>query len=233
MIKNYLIDLRKEFKGYNANTLMKDLLAGLTVAAVALPLALAFGVSSGADAAAGLITAIIAGLLIGTLSGASYQISGPTGAMSAILISLSTVYGLQGVFIASLLSGVMLVIASLFKFGKIVSFIPTSVITGFTSGIAIIIATGQIDNFFGTTSIGENTIEKLMSYFELGFPIEYTSVLFGVLVIAIMILWPKKWGNVFPSSLAGIIIALIVNLVFNFEVAEVGAIPSTLLPEVR
>lgn len=233
MIKKYLFDLRNEFKGYNVNTLVKDLLAGLTVAAVALPLALAFGVSSGADAAAGLITAIIAGLLIGTLSGASYQISGPTGAMSAILISLSTVYGLQGVFIASFLSGVMLVIASLFKFGKIVSFIPTSVITGFTSGIAIIIATGQIDNFFGTTSIGENTIEKLMSYFELGFPIEYTSVLFGVLVIAIMILWPKKWGSVFPSSLAGIIIALIVNLVFNFEVAEVGAIPSTLLPDVR
>lgn len=233
MIKNYLMDLRNEFKGYNANKFVKDLLAGLTVAAVALPLALAFGVSSGADAAAGLITAIIAGLLIGTLSGASYQISGPTGAMSAILISLTTVYGLQGVFIASLLSGIMLVIASLFKFGKIVSFIPTSVITGFTSGIAIIIATGQIDNFFGTTSIGENTIEKLMSYFELGFPIEYTSVLFGILVIVIMILWPKKWGSVFPSSLAGIIIALIVNLIFNFEVAEVGTIPSTLLPEVR
>lgn len=233
MIKNYLIDLRNEFKGYNANKLVKDLLAGLTVAAVALPLALAFGVSSGADAAAGLITAIIAGLLIGTLSGASYQISGPTGAMSAILISLSTVYGLQGVFVASLLSGIMLVIASLFKFGKIVSFIPTSVITGFTSGIAIIIATGQIDNFFGTTSIGENTIEKLMSYLELGFPIEYASVFFGVLVILIMIVWPKKWGNVFPSSLAGIIIALIVNLVFQFNVSEVGAIPSTLLPEVR
>lgn len=233
MIKNYLIDLRNEFKGYNANKLVKDLLAGLTVAAVALPLALAFGVSSGADAAAGLITAIIAGLLIGTLSGASYQISGPTGAMSAILISLSTVYGLQGVFVASLLSGIMLVIASLFKFGKIVSFIPTSVITGFTSGIAIIIATGQIDNFFGTTSIGENTIEKLMSYLELGFPIEYASVFFGVLVILIMIVWPKKWGNVFPSSLAGIIIALIVNLVFQFNVNEVGAIPSTLLPEVR
>lgn len=233
MIKKYVYDLRQEFQGYSAQKLVKDLLAGLTVAAVALPLALAFGVSSGADAAAGLITAIIAGLVIGTFSGASYQISGPTGAMSAILISLSASYGLQGVFIASFLSGVMLVIASLFKFGKIVSFIPSSVITGFTSGIAIIIATGQIDNFFGTISIGSSTIEKLMSYFTLGFPIQWFSVFFGALVMLIMILWPKKWGNVFPSSLAGIIVALIVNLILPFEVKEVGAIPSTLFPEVR
>lgn len=158
MFKDYIRDLKNEFKGYNMQTLLQDILAGLTVAAVALPLALAFGVSSGADAGAGLITAIIAGLVIGVLSGASYQISGPTGAMSAILIGLSTTYGLQGVFIASFLSGCMLIIASLFKFGKIVSFIPTSVITGFTSGIAIIIALGQIDNFFGTTSVGSSTL---------------------------------------------------------------------------
>ena len=130
MLNNYVLRLKSEFKGYNSQKLVKDILAGLTVAAVALPLALAFGVSSGADAGAGLITAIVAGLLIGGLSGASYQISGPTGAMSAILIGLSTTYGLQGVFVASFISGVMLLIASLFKFGKVVSFIPSSVITG-------------------------------------------------------------------------------------------------------
>ena len=169
MFKDYVLSLKKEFAGYNGQKLVMDILAGLTVAAVALPLALAFGVSSGADAGAGLITAIIAGLLIGGLSGASYQISGPTGAMSAILIGLSTTYGLQGVFVASFISGVMLLIASLFKFGKIVSFIPASVITGFTSGIAIIIATGQIDNFFGVTSKGSNPIEKILSYRMLGF----------------------------------------------------------------
>ena len=167
VLNNYVLRLKSEFTGYNSQKLVKDILAGLTVAAVALPLALAFGVSSGADAGAGLITAIVAGLLIGGLSGASYQISGPTGAMSAILIGLSTTYGLQGVFVASFISGVMLLIASLFKFGKVVFFIPSSVITGFTSGIAIIIATGQIDNFFGVTSNGGNTIEKLFSYFKL------------------------------------------------------------------
>ena len=233
MFKDYVLSLKKEFAGYNGQKLVMDILAGLTVAAVALPLALAFGVSSGADAGAGLITAIIAGLLIGGLSGASYQISGPTGAMSAILIGLSTTYGLQGVFVASFISGVMLLIASLFKFGKIVSFIPASVITGFTSGIAIIIATGQIDNFFGVTSKGSNPIEKILSYRMLGFNVNLEALFFGILVIAIIILWPKKWGNIFPASLAGIIIALIINLVFKFNVAEVGSIPSTLLPKAR
>lgn len=193
MFKDYVLSLKKEFAGYNGQKLVMDILAGLTVAAVALPLALAFGVSSGADAGAGLITAIIAGLLIGGLSGASYQISGPTGAMSAILIGLSTTYGLQGVFVASFISGVMLLIASLFKFGKIVSFIPASVITGFTSGIAIIIATGQIDNFFGVTSKGSNPIEKILSYRMLGFNVNLEALFLGILVIAIIILWPKKW----------------------------------------
>lgn len=233
MLEGYIQDLKKEFSGYNSQKLMKDFLAGLTVAAVALPLALAFGVSSGADAGAGLITAIIAGLVIGVLSGASYQISGPTGAMSAILIGLSTTYGLQGVFIASFLSGCMLVIASIFKFGRIVSFIPTSVITGFTSGIAVIIALGQIDNFFGTTSVGSNCLEKLWSYTQLGFPIDLTTLFFGVFVVVVMLVWPKKWGEYCPSSLAGIILALIINLCFSFDVVEVGTIPSTLFPEAR
>ena len=233
MFTRYINSLKKEFQGYNSGTLIKDILAGLTVAAVALPLALAFGVSSGADGAAGLITAIIAGIMIGTLSGASYQISGPTGAMSAILIGLSQTYGLQGVFIASFLSGCMLLIASIFKFGKVVSFIPTSVITGFTSGIAIIIASGQIDNFFGVTSKGSGTIDKFVSYFTNGFNVNMTTMLIGLAVIVIMVLWPKKIANVFPASLAAIIIMLVVNLFANFDVAVVGTIPSTLLPKER
>lgn len=169
MIKKYINDLRTEFSGYNAKTLSKDIMAGLTVAAVALPLALAFGVSSGADAAAGLITAIIAGIVIGGLGGASYQLSGPTGAMSAILLSLSATYGINGVLTAGLISGIILLIAAFIKAGKLVSFIPSAVITGFTSGIAVIIALGQIDNFFGTISHGANVIEKLLSYAQLGF----------------------------------------------------------------
>jgi len=147
VLNNYILRLKSEFKGYNSQKLVKDILAGLTVAAVALPLALAFGVSSGADAGAGLITAIVAGLLIGGLSGASYQISGPTGAMSAILIGLSTTYGLQGVFIASFISGAMLLIASLFKFGKVVSFIPSSVITGLQVVLRLLLRQDKLITF--------------------------------------------------------------------------------------
>ncbi len=233
MLKNYIQLLKREFKDYSGQKLMKDIMAGLTVAAVALPLALAFGVSSGADGAAGLMTAIIAGLLIGTLSGASYQISGPTGAMSAILIGLSQAYGLQGVFIASFLSGVMLLIASLFKFGKVVSFIPTSVITGFTSGIAILILTQQINNFFGVTSSGTSTLEKLASYFDGRFTPNMTAVLIGLFVVIGMIVYPKKWAQYCPSSLVMIVLALVANLIFHFDIATVGKIPSTLFLDQR
>lgn len=232
-MKGFIIDLKREFKGYSTAKLMKDMLAGLTVAAVALPLALAFGVSSGANAAAGLITAIIAGLVIGGFSGASYQISGPTGAMSAILIGLSVTYGLQGIFIASLLSGVLLLVAGICKLGRIVAFIPASVITGFTSGIAITIASGQMDNLFGVVSSGHNPIEKLASYGTLGFPISIQALCFGGLVMLLMIVYPKRLSSVFPSSLAGILVALLVNMIGSFDVAEVGEIPSTLFPEVR
>jgi len=233
MLKQFSLDIRKEFAGYTGHKLSQDLMAGLTVAAVALPLALAFGVSSGADAAAGLITAIIAGLLIGGLGGASYQISGPTGAMTAILLTLSARYGIEGVFIAGMISGILLIIAALLHGGQLVSIIPAAVITGFTSGIAIIIALGQIDNFFGVAASKGSIIEKLISYFELGFSPNWQAVLFGGIVITIMIIWPKKWNAKFPSSLAGIIIALIINIMGDFSVVEVGAIPRTLFPERR
>ncbi len=232
MVKKFIYDLKKEFKGYNAQGLSKDLMAGITVAAVALPLALAFGVSSGADAAAGLVTAIIAGLVIGGLSGASYQISGPTGAMAAILMGLSATHGISGVLTAGLLSGIILLLVALLRADKLVSYIPSPVITGFTSGIAIIIALGQIDNFFGTTSVGASALLKIASYFELGFSPQLLSVLFGGAVVLIMIVYPKKWQKYFPSSLASLIVVLVINLVLNPDgpkVAEVGAIPKSLI----
>lgn len=235
MFKKYVSDLKAEFKGYNGKKLTQDLMAGLTVAAVALPLALAFGVSSGADAASGLVTAIVAGIVIGILSGASYQISGPTGAMAAILLSVSAKYGITGVLTAGFISGAILIIAAVCRVGKLVSYLPAPVITGFTSGIAIIIALGQIDNFFGTHSVRENQIAKIGSYFSGtgNFNPNWWAVMFGGLVVLIMIVYPKKWNAVVPSSLVGIIVALIVNMVF-FEqgtVAEVGAIPSSLVTD--
>ncbi len=232
MVVKYIDDLKKEFKNYDAKLLLKDLMAGLTVAAVALPLALAFGVSSGADAASGLITAIFAGVVIGMLGGASYQISGPTGAMATILLSISAKFGMSGVLTAGILSGVIIIIAALLKAGKLVSFIPQPVITGFTSGIAITIALGQIDNFFGTHSEGGEVIEKIASYFELGFTPDTVATLFGLLVILIMVFYPKKLQSIIPSSLASIIIVLIINLILfkdGARVLEVGYIPKTLI----
>ena len=233
MVKNYFRMLRQEFSGYNAKKLTGDLMAGITVAAVALPLALAFGVSSGADAAAGLITAIIAGLVIGALSGGYYQISGPTGAMAAILMGVVAQYGMSGIFVATFMAGVLMVLASIFKLGKLTSFIPMPVITGFTSGIAVIIALGQVDNFFGVTSHGHSTIEKLLSYGELGFAPNFAAVALGLFVVLFMIFFPKKWNAVVPASLISIIIATIVSVIFKLDVAVVGAIPQTLLPESR
>ena len=233
MLGKYIKDLKQEFKGYSTKKLSLDLMSGLTVAAVALPLALAFGVSSGADAASGLITAIIAGLFIGLLGGASYQISGPTGAMTAILLTLSVKYGVEGVFIAGFISGAILIIAALLKVGNLVSYIPAPVITGFTSGIAVIIALGQIDNFFGTSSEGENAVQKLISYGRLGFSPNIQAILFGAVVIVIMLFYPKKLNSKFPASLASIIIALILQLILKLDVEEVGSIPKTLFLEDR
>lgn len=233
MVKRYVKRLGSEFKGYNGSKFGKDLLAGITVAAVALPLALAFGVSSGATAASGLITAILAGVIIGFFSGASYQISGPTGAMAAILCSLVATYHMQGVFIACFLSGVILLICGIFKLGGLVSFIPTPVITGFTSGIAIIIAFGQINNLTGLTCTGETTIDKIISYFNTPQTLNIEAIIIGVSVILFMLIYPKKLNAIVPSSLAAIIIATALNFIFNFNVGVVGAIPQTLLPEER
>lgn len=220
--------LKSEFKGYNAGSFGKDVLAGVTVAAVALPLALAFGVSSGATAAAGLVTAILAGLVIGGLSGGSYQISGPTGAMSAILISLVAQYGLQGVFLACFLSGIILLLAGVLKLGNLVSFIPMPVITGFTSGIAVIIAIGQIDNLTGLKAAGESIISKIGSYFTTPQHLNLTALIIGLAVVLFMLLYPKKLAKYCPSSLASILLVTAANALFRFDVAAVGAIPKSL-----
>lgn len=230
MIKNYLASLKQEFSGYNTAKLMKDIMAGLSVCAVALPLALAFGVSSGATAAAGLVTAIIAGVVIAVLGGASFQISGPTGAMSAVLVGIVASYGLQGVFFACFAAGALLLLAGIFKLGRLISFIPMPVIMGFTSGIAIIIALGQIDNLFGTASEGSSNLAKIASYARLGFHPNLQTVLIGLLVVVVMIVWPKKWGARVPGSLVGIILATVVSALFRMDsIATVGDIPRTLM----
>ncbi len=233
MIRGYISDIKREFSQYTIRKFRSDILAGVTVATVALPLALAFGIGAGADAAAGLITAIIAGIVIGGLSGASFQISGPTGAMTAILVSLVYKYQLPGMFATCFIAGVIICLAGIFKLGKLIGFIPAPVIIGFTSGIAVVIAFGQINNFFGVHMEGETTLEKVLSIRTVGFNVDVKAMLIGILVVALMLIWPKKWSRIVPGSLVAIGLALLGNILFGFNVAEVGAIPKTFLPEVR
>lgn len=229
MFTSFIGDLKKEFHQYNRSKLIKDFLAGLTVAAVALPLALAFGVSSGADASAGLITAIIAGLVIGSLSGAFYQISGPTGAMAAVLVSIIAKYQLTGIFIATFIAGIFLLIAGIFRLGILTTLIPSSVITGFTSGIAFIIASGQIKNLFGVKQVNDDLSGVFNQIIHLQF--NPTALIIGLLSVLLIIFYPKKWGQYLPASLVTILIATIFTLIFKIDVATVGNIPQTLIPE--
>ncbi len=232
MIKQYISDLKQEFRGYSGQGVAKDFLASLNVAAVALPLSLAFAIASGLEGAAGLITAIIAGIVVGILGGSSFGISGPSGAMVAVLFPIASQFGVEGIFITSFLAAIILIIASFLKGGKIVAIIPSAVITGFTSGIALHIAFGQIDNFFGTTSHGTTIYGRIASYFTHGFALQWQPLFFGLLVVLIMALWPEKFSKYFPGSLAGIIVALVLNMIFPFKVAEVGLIKrSLILPE--
>lgn len=232
MRSKFISDLKQEFSHYPAD-FPKDLMAGLTVTAVALPLALAFGVSSGANAAAGLITAILAGVIIGALGGGFYQISGPTGAMAAILVSLVAKHGMRGIFLATFLAGVVLCLAGLLRLGRMVSFIPAPVITGFTSGIAVIIALGQVDHFFGVTSQGSTVLEKLASYGRLGFSPDWPTFLIGLFVVLFMVFYPKKWSAYLPSSLAGIVIATAACALLSLDVPTVGTIPASLIATER
>ncbi len=237
-IKRYVAMLKNEFSGYSSKKFSKDLLAGLTVTAVALPLALAFGIQCGASAEAGLITAIIAGLVIGALSGASYQISGPTGAMSAVLIGVvGSSLGLKGVFVVSFFAGILILLCAVLKLGKFVSKIPRAVISGFTSGIALIIAFGQVQNFFGLPNLQnkhENSFVNVISYIKEGFNLNLNALLLGLIVIVVMLVWPKKLNAIVPSSLIGIIVATLLSLIpFFGGTSVVGEIPKKIFLDER
>lgn len=242
LILGYKSMIKTEFSGYNGNRLLKDALAGLTVAAVALPLALAFGAAS-VDAEhaqlgilAGLITAIIAGIVTGIFGGGSFQISGPTGAMTVILSGIvGGAYGIQGMFMACFMAGIILFLAGLVKLGKLLNFIPKPVITGFTSGIAIVIALGQLGNFFGVALQGESTVDKAVCFFTDSLKsfnvLNVKTVCCSVAVMLIMILFPKKWSKIVPGSLVAIILLTLTAVIFTdfLNIKKIGEIPASIV----
>jgi SulP family sulfate permease len=225
---------RREFSTYDAGRFRQDVFAGLTVAAVALPLALAFGVASGATAAAGLVTAILSGLVIGALSGAPYQISGPTGAMSAVLILVSQRYGLEAVWLTGVLGGVLILLIGLLRLGRFVAFIPAPVITGFTAGIAVIIVVGQVDSLIGVeTPVAPTAAAKLWTYVRTPPVPDPRATAVAALVVATLLAWPSRLARYVPGSLAGIFLATLLTAACGWQVPQIGEIPRTLLLDRR
>src|SRR5690606_19635398 len=141
------------FEGYNAASFRKDLVSGLIVGVIAIPLGMAFAIASGVDPQYGIYTTIIAGILISLFGGSKFQIGGPTGAFIPILLAIVMEYGYDNLLIAGFMAGILLVLMGLFKLGSLIHFIPRPVTIGFTAGIAVIIFTGQIGNFLGLEGV--------------------------------------------------------------------------------
>ena len=221
------------WKTYSKEQFLKDLIAGIVVAIIALPLSIALALASGVGPEQGIYTAIVAGFIISFLGGSQVQIAGPTAAFATIVAGIVARNGMDGLAAATILAGIILIIMGLCRFGGLIKYIPFTITTGFTSGIAIVIALGQIDNFFGTHSEGASTIAKLASYGTLGFHPNLTSVGIGLFVVLFMVFFPKKWNAVVPASLVSIILTTAFSIFVGLEVPTVGTIPQTLFPEKR
>ncbi len=206
-----------------------DLLAGITVGIVALPLALAFGVSSGAGAEAGLITAVVAGLVAAIMGGSHVQVSGPTGAMVVVLAPVVAAHGVGSIALVSLMAGLLVVILGLSGLGRAVAFIPWPVVEGFTLGIAAIIFLQQVPLATGTQGIpGHNT---LVAAFESASQAALPTVLqtLGVVagVAAVMLLLPKL-NKALPASLIAVLVATVAAELLQLDIPRIGALPHAL-----
>jgi len=213
-------EIVRSFKrGYTRKDFTSDLMSGLIVGILALPLAIAFAIASGVGPERGLYTAIIAGFIISLLGGSRFQIGGPTGAFIVIVYGIVSQYGYDGLASATLLAGIFLVIFGLAKFGAIIKFIPYPVTVGFTAGIAIIIALGQVPNFFGLTFAGADpadAVGKIKLYASSFGSMNVYSVIVGVVALAVCILWPKITTKV-PGSLIAIIVATVMVKVLGWD----------------
>lgn len=230
-------ELLKSLKGYNSKIFLKDLSAGIIVGIVALPLAIAFAIASGVEPERGIYTAIIAGFLISVLGGSKVQIGGPTGAFVVIVYGVIQNFGYSGLMIATILAGILLVLMGAFKLGGLVKFIPYTIITGFTAGIAVTIFTTQIGDFFGLTTgkMPGDFVGKIKVYAECFNTINWYSFGMALVSLVIIFLWPKINKKI-PGSLIVIILATLVNLLINKTLgwqtdtigSRYGAIPSSL-----
>ncbi|HTD60387.1 MAG TPA: SulP family inorganic anion transporter [Gemmatimonadaceae bacterium] len=211
-------------RGYTRAQLIADLSAGVIVGIVALPLAIAFAIASGVTPDRGLYTAIIAGFLISALGGSRVQIGGPTGAFVVIVYGIVQRYGLDGLTVATIMAGVILIVLGLLKLGSTMRFIPFPIITGFTSGIAVIIFSGEIKDLLGLRmgDVPAHFLEKWLAYGEHLTSVNAYAVAVSIGTIAILILWPAVSRRI-PAPLIALLAATAVVQIFHLPVETIGS----------
>lgn len=210
-------------KNYSKEQFFKDVTAGIIVAIIALPLSIALAISSGVTPEKGLHTAIIAGFLISFLGGSRVQIGGPTGAFMVIVYGIVTKFGMDGLIIATIMAGIIMITMGLLKMGNIIKFIPHPITTGFTSGIALVIFSSQIKDFFGLqmNEVPVEFIEKWSAYIKSFSSIDMTTTLIGLLSLFIIILWPKINKKI-PGALIALIVSSAIVSIMDLNVATIG-----------
>src|SRR5690625_1522109 len=217
--------LFETIRGYSKDDFRGDLIGGITVGIVALPLAMAFGIASGATPESGLFTAVIAGFIISALGGSRVQIGGPTGAFIVIIFAIIAEHGFANLLICTLMAGVMLLLMGLFRLGSVIKYVPYPVIAGFTSGIAVMIFVTQIPDFLGLT------LDELPgSFFNLMKVLARCIGAFhwqAVVVAAVSVIricrWPKRWAEKVPSTIAALVIGTVVVTFFNIPMETIGS----------
>ncbi|MBC2396998.1 SulP family inorganic anion transporter [Clostridium tetanomorphum] len=218
-----LFSIAKE-EGLEKGQLMKDFIAGIIVAIIALPLSVALAISSGVSPEKGLITAIIAGFFISLLGGSKVQIGGPTGAFVVIVYGIIQKYGIEGLTIATIMAGVFLIIFGLLKFGDLVKYIPYTITIGFTAGIAVVLFSTQIKDFLGLSinKVPSEFLPKWYSYITNLNTLSYSTVIIGLVSLLTIIYWPRI-NKTIPGSLVALIVATVAVKLLNLPVETIGS----------
>ena len=219
--------LIESMKGYTKHKLANDIIAGIIVAIIALPLSIALALASGVQPEQGLYTAIVAGFVIALLGGSRVQISGPTAAFATIVAGIVATKGLEGLAVATVTAGAILILMGLLRLGRLIKFIPHTITVGFTGGIALTLLIGQVKDFGGLkfTHSPIETIEKLTEVTKTIGTINWQAVLIGVISLAILIIWPKiKYINKIPPSLIAVIVAAGLVALLNMKVNTIGSL---------
>ena len=212
-------------KGYTKEQLIKDIISGIIVAIIALPLSIALAIASGVGPEQGLYTAIIAGFFISFFGGSRVQIGGPTAAFVVIIYGIVEQYGTDGLIVATILAGIILVIMGICRFGSLIKYIPYTITTGFTCGIAVTLFVGQLKDFFGLeiASVPSEFLNKVIAYVQNISTINLTSTIIGVVAIIIMLFWPKVTDKI-PGSLIAIIITTAIVYFAKLPVNTIGSV---------